>query len=53
MGVAVKVTEVEEQTGFEEGAIDTLTARFGFMVIELVAVTTLQPPAAGMVLVTV
>jgi hypothetical protein len=37
-GVAVKVTEVPAHTGFAEGAIETLTGRFGFTVI----VTTLE-----------
>ena len=32
-GVAVKVTEVPEQTGFAAAAIDTLTGRFGLTVI--------------------
>ena len=53
VGAAVKVTEVDGQTGFDEGVINRLTGRVGFIVIELVAVTWLQPPAAGMVLVTV
>ena len=53
VGVAVKVTEVPEQTGFAAAAIDTLAGRFGLTVMELVAVIALQPPAAAMVLVTV
>ena len=32
-GVAVKVTEVPAQTGFAEGAIDTLTGSCGFTVM--------------------
>ena len=33
VGVAVKVTEVPEQTGLAEAAIEMLTGRFGFTVI--------------------
>ena len=33
MGVAVNVTDVPEQTGFADGAIETLTGRFGLTVI--------------------
>jgi len=33
VGVAVKVTDVPEQIGLDEAAIDTLTGRFGFTVI--------------------
>jgi hypothetical protein len=33
VGVAVYVTEVPEQTGFEEAIIDTLTGRFVVTVI--------------------
>ena len=33
MGVAVKVTEVPAQTGFAEGATDTLTASSGLTVM--------------------
>ena len=32
-GVAVKVTDVPEQTGLAEADIDTLTGRFGLTVI--------------------
>jgi hypothetical protein len=33
VGVAVNVTEVPAQTGFNDAAIDTLTGRFGLTVI--------------------
>jgi hypothetical protein len=33
VGVAVKVTDVPEQTGLAEAAIDTLAGRFGLTVI--------------------
>ena len=33
VGVAVKVTEVPEQTGFADAAMETLTGRFGLTVI--------------------
>ena len=33
VGVAVKVTKVEGQTGFAEAAIETLTGRFGLTVM--------------------
>ena len=33
VGVAVKVTEVPEQTGLTEGATDTLTGSSGFTVM--------------------
>ena len=33
MGVAVNVTELPEQTGFEEAATLTLTGKFGFTVM--------------------
>ena len=33
VGVAVKVTEIPEHTGFAEAPIDTLTGRFGFTVM--------------------
>ena len=33
VGVAVKVTEVPEQTGLAEAAIEMLTGRLGFTVI--------------------
>ena len=36
VGVAVKVTEVPAQTGFAEGAIITLTGRFGLTVMVIV-----------------
>ena len=36
VGVAVKVTEVDVQTGFTEAAIDMLTGRFGLTVIDTV-----------------
>ncbi len=36
VGVAVKVTEVPAHTGFADGAIETLTGRFGFTVIVMV-----------------
>ena len=36
VGVAVKVTEVPEQTGFAEAAIETLTGKFGFTVMVIV-----------------
>ena len=53
VGVAVKVTDVPEQTGLAEGAIKMLTGRPGLIVTDDVAVTTGQPPNAAMVLVTV
>jgi hypothetical protein len=34
--VAVYVTEVPEQTGLADAAIETLTGRFGLTVIEIV-----------------
>ena len=34
--MAVNVTEVPAQTGFADAAIETLTARLGFTVIEIV-----------------
>jgi hypothetical protein len=33
VGVAVKVTELPRQNGFDEADIETLTARLGFTVI--------------------
>ena len=33
VGVAVKVTEVPEQIGFADAAIETLTGKFGFTVM--------------------
>jgi hypothetical protein len=36
VGVAVKVTEVPEHTGLADAAIETLTGRFGFTVMETV-----------------
>ena len=36
VGVAVKVTEVPAQTGFADGAIITLTGRFGLTVMVIV-----------------
>jgi hypothetical protein len=33
VGVAVNVTEVPEQTGFADGATETLTGRIGFTVM--------------------
>lgn len=36
VGVAVKVTDVPEQTGFWEGETKTLTGRFGKTTIEIV-----------------
>ena len=36
VGVAVNVTELPEQTGLDEAAIETLTGRFGLTVIEIV-----------------
>ena len=33
VGVAVKVTEVPEQTGFAEGATETLTVNNGFTIM--------------------
>ena len=37
VGVAVKVTEVPEHTGFAEGPIETLTGRFGFTIMDIAA----------------
>lgn len=53
VGVAVKVTDVPEQTGFTEGEIERDTGRLGLIVTDDVAMITGQPPIAGMVLVTV
>jgi hypothetical protein len=44
VGVAVKVTEVPEQTVVAVAAIDTLTARFGFTVSVAALVIALLPP---------
>lgn len=35
-GVAVKVTELPEQTGLAEAAMDTLTGRFGLTAIVII-----------------
>ena len=50
VGVAVKVTDVPEQTGFAEGEIEMFTGRPGLIVTDDVAVTTGQPLKAAMVL---
>ena len=47
VGVAVKVTEVDGQTGFAEAAIDTLTVKFGLTVIVTVFDVAGLPVAQG------
>ena len=47
MGVAVKVTRVEVQTGFAEAAIETLTGRFELTVIFTVLEVAGLPVAQG------
>jgi hypothetical protein len=45
IGDAVNVTEVPAQTGFADGATETLTGRFGFTVIETVLLVAGLPVA--------